>query len=126
MVAYPKLQIDSSDLAGAIEDAYTAQSGITANAGGGQANAVLLTRSFSRVNTVATAGDSVRLPPAVAGADMVVFNRAATNSMNVFPSTGNAIGAGAANAAYALASGRGARFVCVVDGSWDVLLGAAS
>lgn len=125
MVAYPKLHIDSSDLAGAIEEAYSAQTGITANAGGGQANAVLLTRSFSRVNTVATAGDSVRLPPAAPGADMAVFNRAA-NSTNVFPSTGDAIGGGAANAAYALAAGRNARFVCVVAGTWEVMLGAAS
>ena len=125
MVAYPKLFIDSGDLAGQIEEAYSAQTGITAFAGGGQASAVLLTRSFSRVNTVATSGDSVKLPPAVAGADMVVFNRGAS-SMNVFPSTGDAIGTGAANAAYPLANGRGARFICVVAGTWEVLLGAAS
>ena len=126
MVAYPKLHIDSSDLASQVEEAYSAQTAITANPGGGQANGVLLTRSFSRINTVATAGDSVRLPPALAGVDMVVVNRAAANSMNVFPSTGDAIGTAAANAAYALAAGRSVRFVCIAAGTWEVLLGAAS
>ena len=124
MVAYPKTHIDSSDLAGAIEEAYSAQGPITATAGGGQANGLLLTRSFSRVSTVATANDSVKLPPAKAGAQMIVFNKAAANSLNVFPSTGDNINALSANAAYALAVTKGAMFVCTVDGTWDTLLTA--
>ena len=125
MVAYPKLHIDPSDLASQVEEAYSAQTGIVANPGGGQANGVLLTRSFNRISTVATAGDSVKLPPALAGADMVVTNRGAASS-NVFPSTGNSIGTAAVNAAYALAAGRSVRFVCIADGVWETMLGAAS
>jgi hypothetical protein len=124
MVAFPKLHIDSSDLPGAVEDAYSAQGAITATAGGGQANGLLLTRSFSRVSTVATAADSVKLPPAKAGAQMIVFNKAAANSLNVFPSTGDIINALSANSAYALAVTKGAMFVCTVDGTWDTILTA--
>lgn len=124
MVAYPKLNIDSSDLSSQIEEAYSAQNAITAYAGGGQANGVLLTRSFSRITTVATAADSVKLPPAKAGAQMIVFNKAAANSLNVFPNTGDAINALSANAAYALAATKGAMFVCCVDGTWDTILTA--
>jgi hypothetical protein len=124
MVASPKINIDSSDLAGAIEDTYSARGGITARAGGGQANAVALIHSFNRVSTVATAADSVKLPAAKAGASLIIFNKAATNSMNVFPNTGDAINALSANAAYALAATKGAMFVCCVDGTWDTILTA--
>jgi hypothetical protein len=40
------------------------QDSIAANAGGGQANAFQLTRQNNRVTTVATTGDSIKLPPA--------------------------------------------------------------
>lgn len=61
------------------------QDTITANAGGGQAGATLLSKEVSRVTTVATAGDSVKLPPAVLGVSIYVINHGA-NAMQVFGS----------------------------------------
>lgn len=102
----------------------TAQNGITAFAGGGQASAVLLTQKYNRVTTVGTAADSVKLPPALPGLEQFVVNAAAANSMNVFPSTGDAINALAANAAFAMAANTRAVFFCAVAGTWNCILSA--
>lgn len=96
---------------------------ITAFAGGGQANAILLQASVNRVTTVATIGDSVAIPPALPGAQLVVIN-AAANSMNLFPSAGDAINALGANAAYAIAGAKTVMLVCAVAGTWNALLSA--
>jgi hypothetical protein len=61
----------------------TARDQIVANPGGGQANATMLPCMFNRVVTVANFGDSVRLPPALPGADLMVLN-AGVNAMAVF------------------------------------------
>ena len=119
-----KLFVDPSDISGAIADMSSVANAITATAGGGQADAVALTASFNRVTTVATAADSVKLPAAIAGARTAVFNKAAANSLNVFPSSGDKINALSADAAYALAATKGALFVCMVDGTWDTILTA--
>lgn len=97
--------------------------GLTAFAGGGQASGTLLTAMMNRVTTVATIGDSVKLPPAIAGLQIMAAN-AATNSMNVFPNTGDQINALGANAAYAQAGGKTATFYCVSNGTWHALLSA--
>lgn len=89
----------------------------------GEQNAVLLTSTYNRVTTVGTAGDSVKLPAATAGSVVTVFNKGA-NSLNVFPSTGGVINALSPNAAYAVAATKGVMFVCMVDGTWDTILGA--
>jgi hypothetical protein len=119
-----KAFVDPSDVSGAIADLNTTTNAITAFATGGQANAVLLTATINRVTTVGTAADSVKLPAATAGSRVIVFNKAATNSLNVFPSTGDNINALAANAAYALAVTKGAEFICTVNGTWDTILTA--
>lgn len=107
-----------------LQDLQSTQNAITAFAGGGQTGGVLLTNAFSRVTTVGTAADSVKLPGAKAGMKMVVVNAAAANSMNVFPSSGDAINAAAADAAFAMAANKSAYFVCVVDGIWNAILTA--
>lgn len=109
---------------------------ITATAGGGLANAVALDSAYNRVTTVATAGDSVKLPLCqsgpVGGAGLAntlgmmiyVTNAATPNSMNVFPSTGGSINALATNAAYAMATGKTAGFLCSPGGTiWYSILG---
>jgi hypothetical protein len=72
---------------------------ITAVAGGGFANATQLTARYNRVTTVATAADSVKLPPVVVGESVFVANDAAA-ALAVFPflvTDGiNAIAAGSA------------------------------
>lgn len=97
---------------------------LTAHAGGGQAAALQLSAGINRVTTVATAADSVKLPAAKAGAQIVVINADAADSMNVFPATGDAINALAANAAFAMAANKTAIFFCAVDGIWNSVLTA--
>lgn len=58
---------------------------LTAHAGGGQGSALLLTGQTNRITTVATAGDSVALPPSVAGLELLVINHGA-NAMQVYGS----------------------------------------
>src|SRR5258708_20999631 len=47
---------------------------ITAFAGGGQAGAILLGGEVNRITTVASIGDSVKLPPSIAGLSLIVIN----------------------------------------------------
>jgi hypothetical protein len=64
----------------------SAQDTITAFAGGGQASGTQLTAQTNRITTVATAGDSVKLPLSAAGLEIVVIN-AGANAVQVFGST---------------------------------------
>lgn len=98
--------------------------GITAHAGGGQGSATPLTTVLNRVTTVATGGDSVLLPASAAGLQITVTNAAASNSMNVFPASGETINALSANAAFAVAAGKTATFSCSVTGQWHSILSA--
>lgn len=97
----------------------SATNGVTAAAGGGQTNAVLITTALTRVTTVATAADSVKLPASFPGASYVVINAAAANSLNIFPASGDTINALGANTAYALAATKIVTFWCAVAGTWN-------
>jgi hypothetical protein len=98
--------------------------GLTAHAGGGQTNALPIVSNISRFTTVATAGDSAVLPLSLVGMQIVIYNAATTNSMNVYPSSSDNTGAGgkinalSANAAYAVAAGHIATFYCTTAGQW--------
>lgn len=117
-MGYPKLSVTNA---------------ITAAAGGGQTNAVLLTSAYNRVTVVATAADSVKLPPCTAGGNspmgnligvqIFVSNADTTDSMNVFPSTGDNINLLAANAAIAVANTQSKIFTCVAAGTWQSING---
>lgn len=120
----PKRHLDPSDIGSAFEVDNSALSGITARAGGGQALATLLTRTINRITTVASANDSVKLPPAKAGMIVYVINAAAANSMNCFPATGGVINALSPDAAFAIAANKAVIFVCAVDGTWNTNLTA--
>jgi hypothetical protein len=106
--------------------------GLTAHAGGGQANGLLLTSQNSRITTVGTAGDSVVLPPAVAGLSVTVCNGAAANAMNVYPASaaqggvtgGDAINALGVNAAFSLAANKVMQLTCYTTGQWYSILTA--
>ena len=111
---------------------YSNTDNITAFAGGGQASATLLDSAYNRVTTVATAADSVKLPSCQTGANptantlgvmVYVTNADSTDSMNVFPQTGQAINALSANAAYAMAAGKTSAFLCGTAGVWYSILG---
>lgn len=92
---------------------------LTAHAGGGQGSALALTHAINRVTTVATTGDSVKLPAALAGETVVVINAAASNAMDCFPATGEIINALAANTAISIAANSKLTFVCAVNGTWN-------
>ena len=106
-------------------DRFDPTNGITALAGGGQANAITFTKQVNRVTTVGTAADSVKLPKAVPGCQpLVVINAAAANSMNVFPASGDAVNALAADAAFAVAANKTVMFFCAVAGTWNTIVTA--
>lgn len=74
----------------------TYQSGITAHAGGGQAACTQLQPgiAFYSVDTVASSGDSVCLPYAVAGTDLQIANNSST-TLNIFSPSANNLLTGA-------------------------------
>ena len=115
--------IDPSDVSSAVFDLSSTANNIAARAGGGQALATALSATYNRVTVCATAADSVRLPVALEGSRVVVFNRGAA-SLNVFPSTGGNIDSLAANAAFAVATTKSCEFVCMVSGTWNSMLSA--
>lgn len=120
----PRTSIDPSDFAGFLADENSVENGVTASTTSDQAGGYLITRQVTRVTTVGTAGDSLLLPAALAGELRIVFNKAAANSLDVFPGSGDAINALSANAAYALAATKGVIFYCAVAGTWDTILTA--
>src|SRR6185437_14171819 len=97
---------------------------ITAHAGGGQANAVALTSSINRVTVVASGNDSVRLPVSVAGMQITIINAAASNSMNLYPASGEIINALSADAALAVAANKTVIAMCAVAGTWNTVVTA--
>ena len=89
--------------------------GLVALASGGQTGAPQMTSMINRIATVATAGDSVMLPPAgryQGIKNLVVINDGA-QVVNIFPGSGDQIGGLGVNAAYALAPGGIANFTLV-------------
>jgi hypothetical protein len=102
--------------------------GLTAHAGGGQASALLLAAQFNRIDTVATAADSVKLPvPLYIGQEIEVMNNAASNSMQVFGSGTDTINGVATGTGVAQAAGKFAMYKATSIGtaaSWMRLLGA--
>lgn len=98
--------------------------GLTAHAGGGQGSATPCTAVINRFTTVATAADSGVLMASAPGMSVTVTNAAATNSMNLFPASGDQINALGANAAFALAAGKTAQLTCAVAGQWHAVLSA--
>ena len=102
----------------------TATDAISASATQTQVAATAMTTTINRVTIVGTAGDAVKLPAAVAGKVVIVKNADAAEAVGVFPATGDAINAAAANAVYSLAALKGVLFFCAVAGTWDTILTA--
>lgn len=91
--------------------------GLTAHAGGGQANALALTADFNQINTVTTTADSVKLPPSSPGLSITVDNQGA-NSLQVFGTTPDTINGAATGTGVAVAATKNAVFTCFVAGAW--------
>lgn len=74
---------------------------VTAYAGGGQGSAVAITKDIVEISVCATEGDSVKLPAAAAGLQILIMNHGAA-AADVFPDTDDAINEEAANTAKSL------------------------
>ncbi len=105
----------ASETPSEIIDSITAS--ITANPGGGQGSAVQLTSTVNNITTVATAGDSVLLPEAIAGLVVIIQNNGA-NAADVFPATGETINSGSANAAISIPAGARKEFIGTTTTNW--------
>lgn len=101
---------------------FSAAAGISA-AGTTQGTATALTKDQNEVTTVA-AGSGVKLPASTAGNAIAVANAQATNALLVYPATGDAINALAANTALSLAAGKNAIFFCCAAGKWYAVVTA--
>lgn len=99
--------------------AGNADNALTASTTQTQAGALGLNYRISRVTTVASAADAVRLPKALKGMSMTVINAAAANAMGVFPATGESINALAADAVLSVAANKAILFTCAVNGIWQ-------
>lgn len=95
--------------------------GITAFATGGQTSAVALTALINRVSTVATQGDSVKLPAATPGLAITVLNRGA-QPMQVFGAGTDTINGIATATGISQGINTTATYVCTVSGNWEVPL----
>lgn len=124
--------ISGGDLIQLVNLLYFTESGLTAGAGGTQALALPLPAvSVAEISTVASANDSILLPPAVIGLEVTLINDGA-NSMQVFgvPSNPNNAGAGdtiaAANSTAQQATATGVAhasaasftYICFAAGKW--------
>lgn len=129
--------VDGGDLKTMAEMLFGTHTGVTALAGGDAAGGTLLQAGWNSVDTVASGGDSLRLPPAIAGSIVGVWNNTAT-SMQVFGQQANQGGLAAgdtivpsnSNTPAAVATGiaqttaQKAIYVCFVNGVWTQFLSA--
>jgi len=93
----------------------------TAHTGSVQGNNPITTE-FYEISVCANPGDACTLPAAVAGQLVIIVNNGA-QSADVFPASGDKVDGGSANAAFALASGANALFICQDGTDWDSLGG---
>jgi hypothetical protein len=91
--------------------------GLTANAGGGQANATSITTTISRITNVANIGDSIKLPPAVPGLDLIVMNHGA-KSIQVFGSGNDTVDDVSSTFGVPQMIGSVTIYACVTAGKW--------
>ena len=98
--------------------AYSNATAITAFATGAQASATALTEELNNVTVCATAGDSVKLPAAVAGKHIWVKNSGAA-ALDIFPATSDSIDALAVNLAVRIQPGASINFYAKDATVWE-------
>lgn len=92
-------------------------------AGSTQGTATLLGSGTGYITIVSSSGKGVQLPACTPGSSIYMWNGGA-NTAHVYGQTGDAIGAGATNAAFALATKKGAIFKRVSSTQWGQNLSA--
>lgn len=115
--------VDGSDLNQFVTCVGSTKSGIVAHAGGGRASATALGSAINQISTVATAADSVVLPPALAGNQMLVINNGAA-AAQVFANGSDTIDGTAGATGISLAADGKAIFACYANGKWASFLSA--
>ena len=107
-----------NELNSGVIQAHQANVAITAFATGGQASATQLDESYNVLSVVATTGDSVKLPPVFAIDSVMYIKNDGANAADVFPATGDDLGAGL-NTAVSLAAGASISFIATVaNATW--------
>lgn len=91
--------------------------GLTAHAGGGKASALLLPSSNNRLSVVATAADSVLLPPSVVGRTIRIYNGGA-NAAQVFGNGTDTINGVATATGVSVTAAHTAELTCYTAGAW--------
>lgn len=99
---------------------------LTALAGGGQIGATQLLPGMNEVTVSATNGDSVQLPPAIAGQMVLLVNADAAQNIQVFGKEGrtDTINGTAGATGVTQNAGISALYWCPRDGIWYRLLSA--
>ena len=95
----------------------SAQDNIVAKAGGGQALATQLVTQTCRLTTVATPGDSIKLPPSQAGLEILVINHGA-NPVQVFGSGTDTIDDAASAVGVSQMQSSFVLYSCATPGAW--------
>ena len=93
-------------------------SGITADIGSSQGDGQL-TAPFNEISVCANAGDAVTMPDAIKGHPITIINNG-VNACDVFPSTGDDLGAGV-NTAVSLAAGSNITYFPYDNTNWEVI-----
>lgn len=96
---------------------YNASDGLVAHAGGGQTNALLMTARINRYTTVASAGDSAKLPSSAAGKVIYVVNDT-SNAMQVYGSGSDTINDVATGTGMSVSANSATVYVGTVPGKW--------
>ncbi len=95
-----------------------AQIGLTAFATGGQGSATQVNAAYAQFSTVATLADSGRLPPVFKVGSIITVKNDGAADMDMFPSSGDDLGAGT-DTAVSIVAGTAAKFMATVaDATW--------
>ncbi len=108
-------KIDTLSLTGLFFE--SAADALTAHAGGGQASALALTAEVNRFTTVATAGDSAKLPASSPGLSILIINSGA-NPMQVFGAGTDTINDVATATGVSQMPNSAVLYACTVAGKW--------
>jgi len=95
----------------------SAQDNITATAGGAQSGAFQIMTQTARVTTVVSVGDSVALPSATAGLELIIINHG-QNAMNVFGNGSDRVDDQASGTPVSQMANSMVIFTCVTPGNW--------
>lgn len=114
------------EVGGGIVQVVNSDVGLTAHTDSGQGDGPILS-SYNVYSTVAVAGDAATLPAVFkVGSLVYVKNDAATNSMDVFPASGDDAGGGS-DTAVAVAAGDFALFMgTLANATWTKIMGGTA